>query len=153
MPLQPGEKAPDFNLPAHTGQNVSLSNYKGRRVIVAFHPATFTGGCQIQVKGFKENYEEFKKLGAEILEISTDSVHSQKVWAEQLGGMPYPLLADNWPHGATGKAYGVLNEERGTDRRSVFLVDSNGVVRWSKVYEPGTLPDSNEILPEIKKIS
>jgi alkyl hydroperoxide reductase subunit AhpC len=79
-------------------------------------------------------------------------VHAQKVWAEQLGGIPFPLLSDFWPHGATGKSYGIFNEERGTDRRSVFLVDAQGVVRWSKAYEPGTLPQSAEILEQLKGI-
>ncbi len=80
-------------------------------------------------------------------------MHAQKVWAEQLGTVPFPLCSDFWPHGATGKAYGIFNEERGTDRRSVFVLDSAGVVRWSKQYEPGTLPQSAELLEELKKLS
>ncbi len=79
-------------------------------------------------------------------------MHSQKVWAEQLGGIPFPLLSDFWPHGAVGKAYGVFNEERGTDRRSAFVVDSGGVMRWSKTYEPGTLPQSAELIEQLKKV-
>ena len=91
-------------------------------------------------------------MNAEVLEISADSVHAQKVWAEQLGGIPFPMLSDFWPHGATGRAYGVFNEERGTDRRSVFLVDATGIVRWSKLYEPGTIPQSAELLEQLKGI-
>jgi peroxiredoxin len=88
----------------------------------------------------------------EILQISADPVPSLKAWAEQLGGLPFPLLSDYWPHGAVGKAYGVFNDERGMDKRSAFVLDAQGVVRWSKVYEPGTIPESKELLAELEKI-
>jgi alkyl hydroperoxide reductase subunit AhpC len=79
-------------------------------------------------------------------------VPSLKAWAEQLGGIPFPLLSDYWPHGAVGKAYGVFNDERGMDKRSAFIVDDKGVVRWSKVYEPGTIPESKELLEQLRKL-
>jgi peroxiredoxin len=88
----------------------------------------------------------------EILQISADPVPSLKAWAEQLGGLPFPLLSDYWPHGAVGKSYGVFNDERGMDKRSAFVVDAQGIVRWSKVYEPGTIPESKELLAELQKI-
>ena len=75
-----------------------------------------------------------------------------KAWADQLGGIPFPLLSDYWPHGAIGKAYGVFNDERGIDKRSAFVLDAQGVIRWSKVYEPGTVPESKELLEELRKI-
>jgi mycoredoxin-dependent peroxiredoxin len=79
-------------------------------------------------------------------------VPSLKAWADSLGGIPFPLLSDYWPHGAIGKAYGVFNDERGMDKRSAFLVDGQGVIRWAKVYEPGTIPESKDLLAELKKI-
>jgi alkyl hydroperoxide reductase subunit AhpC len=79
-------------------------------------------------------------------------VPSLKAWAEQLGGLPFPLLSDYWPHGGVGKAYGVFNEERGMDKRAAFVVDGTGIVRWMKVYEPGTVPDSKELLAELAKV-
>ena len=88
----------------------------------------------------------------EILQISADTVPSLKVWVEQLGGMPFPLLSDYWPHGAIGKAYGVFNEERGMDARSAFLVDAQGVIRHSQVYAPGTIPESKDLLERLKGI-
>ncbi len=98
------------------------------------------------------NYEEFKKLDVEILQISADPIPSLKAWAEQLGGLPFPLLSDYWPHGAIGKAYGVFNEDRGMDKRSAFLVDAQGVIRYSKVYEPGTIPESKDLLERLRQI-
>ena len=77
---------------------------------------------------------------------------SLKAWAEQLGGIPFPLLSDYWPHGAIGKAYGVFNDERGMDKRSAFLVDEQGVVRFAKVYEPGTIPESKDLLEQLRKL-
>jgi peroxiredoxin len=88
----------------------------------------------------------------EILQISADTVPSLKVWAEQLGGLPFPLLSDYWPHGAIGKAYGVFNDERGMDKRSAFVLDGQGIVRYAKVYEPGTIPESKELLEQLRQL-
>ena len=72
--------------------------------------------------------------------------------AEQLGGLPFPLLSDYWPHGAIGKAYGVFNDERGMDKRSAFLIDEKGIIRFAKVYEPGTIPESKDLLEQLRKM-
>jgi peroxiredoxin len=91
-------------------------------------------------------------LNVEVLQISADTVPSLKAWAEQLGGIPFPLLSDYWPHGAIGKAYGVFNDERGMDKRSAFVLDAEGVIRYAKVYEPGTIPESKELLEQVRKL-
>ena len=77
---------------------------------------------------------------------------SLKAWAESLGGIPFPLLSDYWPHGTVGKAWGVFNEERGLDMRSAFVVDKDGKIAWAKTYAPGTIPESPELLAELKKL-
>lgn len=77
---------------------------------------------------------------------------SLKAWAEKLGGIPFPLLSDYWPHGAVGKAYGVFNEERGADKRAAYVIDANGVVRYAKLYEPGTIPESRELLEQLRRL-
>ena len=69
-----------------------------------------------------------------------------------MGGVPFPLLSDFWPHGAVGKAYGVFNEERGMDKRAAFVLDAKGIVRYVKLYEPGTIPESKELLEQLGKI-
>ncbi len=91
-------------------------------------------------------------MNVEILQISADTVPSLKAWAEQLGGLPFPLLSDYWPHAAVGKAYGVLNEEKGFDKRAAYVLDDKGVVRFAKVYDPGTIPESKDLLAELKKL-
>jgi len=91
-------------------------------------------------------------MNVEILQISADTIPSLKAWAEQLGGLPFPLLSDYWPHAAVGKAYDVLNEERGFDKRAAYVLDEKGVIRFAKVYDPGTIPESKDLLAELKKI-
>jgi mycoredoxin-dependent peroxiredoxin len=91
-------------------------------------------------------------LNAEILNISADPAPSLKAWAEKLGGIPFPLLSDYWPHGAAGKAYGVFNEDRGMDKRAAFVLDTRGIVRFAKLYEPGTIPESKEMLAQLRQI-
>ncbi len=91
-------------------------------------------------------------MNVEILQISADTIPSLKAWAEQLGGLPFPLLSDYWPHAAVGTAYGVLNEEKGFDKRAAYVLDEQGVVRFAKVYEPGTIPESKELLAELGKL-
>ena len=73
-----------------------------------------------------------------------------KAWAEQLGGLPFPLLSDFWPHGAIGQAYGIFNDQRGMDARAAFIVDEQGVIRFAQSYAPGTIPESKDLLEALK---
>ncbi len=66
--------------------------------------------------------------------------------------MPFPLLSDYWPHGAVGEAYGIFNNERGMDKRAAYVIDAKGVVRYAKVYPQGTIPTSDELLAELRKL-
>ena len=91
-------------------------------------------------------------MNVEILSISADPAPSIKAWGEKLGGVPFPMLSDYWPHGAVGKAYGVFNDERGMDKRAAFVLDAKGVVRYAKLYEPGTIPESKEMLEQLRKL-
>ena len=75
-----------------------------------------------------------------------------KAWSESLGGIPFPLLSDYWPHGAVAKAYGVFNEEKGFGFRSAFIVDGKGVIQFAQVYAPGTIPESKDLLEALKKV-
>jgi len=84
--------------------------------------------------------------------LSIDPVPSLKGWADFLGGVPFPLLSDFWPHGTVGKAYGVFNEERGFDKRAAYVIDAQGVIRYAKVYPQGTIPTSEELLAELRKL-
>ena len=84
--------------------------------------------------------------------MSIDPLPSLKGWADFLGGVPFPLLSDFWPHGAVGKAFGIFNDERGIDKRAAYVIDAQGMIRYAKVYPQGTIPTSEELLAEIRKL-
>ncbi len=84
--------------------------------------------------------------------MSADPLPSLKAWAEHLGGVPFPLLSDYWPHGAVGQAFGIFNDERGMDKRAAYVIDAKGIVRYAKVYPQGTIPTSEELLAELRKL-
>lgn len=91
----------------------------------------------------------FEEKGAQVLGLSTDTVPSLRAWAQNLGGIGYPLLSDFYPHGHVLASYGLLNEEMGFARRAVVVIDKSGVVRHVQTYEPGALPVPEEVLAEV----
>jgi alkyl hydroperoxide reductase subunit AhpC len=93
----------------------------------------------------------FTGLNTQVLGISIDHVPALIAWAESLCGISYPLLADFWPHGEVAERYGVLREE-GYTERAIFLIDKEGALRWSKIYDQDEQPDNREVLAEIRKI-
>lgn len=88
-----------------------------------------------------------------MLGISCDTVHALKVWAEQLGGVKYPLLSDFWPHGAVARAYGIFNEQAGRPERTIIVIDAEGVVRYVDVHALREVPDEEEIAEELEKLA
>ena len=109
------------------------------------------------MRGFRANYEKFQAAGAEIIEISCDSLAVQKAWTASMNdddlpdGVPFPVASDFWPHGEVSRAYDVFNDERGNSRRSVFIIDAEGIIRWSNIYTD-SIPASGEILHEIEQL-
>lgn len=96
--------------------------------------------------------ERFAGGKAQVLGLSCDAVYSLKAWVEQLGGLPYPLLSDFWPHGAVSRAYGVFNEEIGRAERSIIVVDPEGICRYIDVHTLREVPDEEEIAEELTKL-
>lgn len=109
------------------------------------------------MRGFRANYESFQDLNTDVIEISCDSLAVQKAWVESMDdegkydGVPFPVASDFWPHGEVTRAYDVFNEERGNSRRSVFIIDAEGVIRWSNVFTD-SIPASGELLHEIERL-
>ena len=91
-------------------------------------------------------------MNSQVLAISCDPIASKQAWGKSLGGISYPLVSDFWPHGAVAAEYGVFNSKLGRSDRAIFVVDKQGIVRWIKHYEPGVLPDNQELLAELAKI-
>lgn len=141
-----GSKAPDFTLMAQGGEKVRLSDLRGKKVVLGFHPLAFTRICTRQMVDLELARDRMEAAGATALGLSVDPVPAKKAWAQSIGVSKTPLLADFWPHGAVARAYGVWNEEQGASTRATFIVDEEGIVAWRKDYPPGTVPDIEEIL-------
>lgn len=123
-----GQPAPDFTLKDQNGNDVSLSDFRGKKAVaLVFYPFTFTGVCEGELCQLRDDYSQFEQAGVQVLAVSCDSRHAQRVWAEQQG-YNFPVLSDFWPHGAVARAYGVFNEELGCAIRATFVIDKNGVV-------------------------
>jgi peroxiredoxin (alkyl hydroperoxide reductase subunit C) len=128
MPAEIGQPAPEFTLKDQGGNDVSLSDFRGQKsVAIVFYPFTFTGVCEGELCNLRDDYGQFEAAGVQVLAISCDSRHAQRVWAEK-NAYTFPVLSDFWPHGAVAKAYGVFNEELGCAIRATFLVDRDGVI-------------------------
>ncbi len=155
--IQVGQKAPEFSLPSNLeeggkpGRKISLADYKGKNVVLAFYPLDFSPVCSSEAQCFVSDLTQFSGIGADVLGISVDSVWTHKAFAEKLG-IKYPLLADFNPKGEVGKKYGVYLEDKGIQSRTTIVVDKTGTVRWVKAVEIPTVPDTKEMIAELRKL-
>jgi peroxiredoxin len=146
-PIAVGTPAPDFTLPSTAGEQVSLSALRGKRVLLAFFPAAFTGTCTAEMCEFTSDFAEYTSRNAVVLPISVDQVPSLKVFAEQ-EKVTVPLLSDS--RREVSRAYGVLDEEKFWSRRAYVLIDENGVVRWSYVEPQASHKrDTSELIRQL----
>jgi peroxiredoxin len=142
--VEVGAKAPDFSLPDQDGNEVSLSDFAGRKLVIVFYPGDFTSVCSDQLSVYQEVLGEIESKGAALLGISVDSSDSHRVFREQLN-LEMPLLADFHPKGDVARAYGVYSEKYGKSARALFLVDEDGVIRWAYESHPLKVPGANLI--------
>jgi mycoredoxin-dependent peroxiredoxin len=137
MPIDEGTEAPDFTLRDQNNQEVTLSDFRGRKhVLLVFYPLAFTGTCQGELAEIQHNLPHYANDNVQILTISVDSVYTHKVWADR-ENWTFPLLADFWPHGAVAEKYGILDQSRGTADRGTFLIDPEGTIRYAQHQPPG----------------
>ncbi|MFJ7147911.1 peroxiredoxin [Streptomyces sp. NPDC100445] len=142
MAIQVGDKALDFELKDNHGRTVRLSEFHGEKnVVLLFYPFAFTGVCTGELCELRDNLPQFSDRDTQLLAVSNDSIHTLRVFAEQ-EGFEYPLLSDFWPHGEVSRAYGVLDEEKGCAVRGTFIIDKEGIVRWTVV---NGLPDARDL--------
>ena len=148
-----GTPAPDFTLRDQFGQDVTLSSFRGdKSVALVFYPWAFSNVCTSEMNGIRDRLDEFLTFDTEILAISTDPTYSLRVFADN-DGLNFPLLSDFWPHGAVASAYGVFDVERGVARRSSFVVDRDGIVRWSVHNENPHARDLDEHLAHLHHLA
>ncbi|WP_225821089.1 peroxiredoxin [Streptomyces naphthomycinicus] len=149
MAIQVGDKAPDFELKDNHGRSVKLSDFHGEKnVVLLFYPFAFTGVCTGELCELRDNLPKFSDRDTQLLAVSNDSIHTLRVFAEQ-EGLEYPLLSDFWPHGNVSRAYGVFDEDKGCAVRGTFVIDKEGVVRWTVV---NGLPDARDLDEYVKAL-
>ena len=129
--LRIGGPAPDFTLRDQFGQDVTLSSFRGSKAVaVFFYPYAFSGVCTGEMAGIRDRLAEFLTFDTEVLAISCDPMFALRAFADT-DGLNFPLLSDFWPHGEVSKAYEVFDESTGAPHRSSYVVDKEGLVRWS----------------------
>jgi len=151
--IEAGTRAPDFTLEDQDQNEVSLSDFAGTKLVIAFYPADFSSVCTAQLSIYQEVIEEIEERGAKLIGISVDSVFSHKALQEELG-LSIPLLSDFHPKGEVARAYGALIEKRGHANRSLVLVDEDGTVAFSMAAPtPLEIPGANVIFDALEETS
>jgi len=143
--LTVGMLAPDFSLLSTPDQVVKLSEFRGRPIVLAFYPADWSPVCGDQMALYNEMLSEFQEFGAELLGISVDGAWCHAAFSQNRK-LHFPLLADFEPKGAVAKLYGVYRQDEGTSERALFVIDADGVIRWSYVSPVGVNPGAAGIL-------
>lgn len=149
--LPAGTAAPDFSLCSTPDQVVELCEFRGRPVVLVFYPADWSPVCGDQVSLYNEMLSEFQNLGAQLLGISVDGVWCHSAFSQNRR-LHFPLLADFEPKGAVARLYGVYRESDGTSERALFVIDGDGVIRWSYVSPLGVNPGAEGILSALEEL-
>lgn len=149
--LKKGDKAPEFCLKTTPDQSVSLSDFRGRPVILAFYPADWSPVCGDQMTLYNEILSEFQEYNAELLGISVDGVWCHGAFARDRK-LHFPLLSDFEPKGAMARTYGVYRDADGVTERALFVIDGDGVIQWSYISPIGVNPGANGILTALEEL-
>jgi len=151
MALTAGSKAPDFKLQDTPDQAVSLSDFRGKPLILAFYPADWSPVCGDQMALYNEVLAEFRKFCADIVGISVDGVWCHLAFSKDRR-LHFPLLADFEPKGEIARKYGVYSDVSGTCERALFVIDGDGVISWSYVSPVAVNPGADGILDALESL-
>lgn len=144
--IEVGTEAPNFTVMDHRDHYIRLSNYRGKKVLLSWHPVAWTPVCTDQMRALETNWQTFQNLNTVPLGFSVDAPPSKKAWAAVLNINNISLPSDFWLHGQVAQDYGLFRENDGFSERANIIVDENGKIMWVKVYPMQTLPDINEVL-------
>jgi peroxiredoxin len=147
--IKTGQTAPDFALKDQHGIEFWLSELRGRKVLLSFHPLAFTKVCTRQMQSLEKNFATFDRLNAVPVGISVDTVPSKHAWAREIKVKQLRMLSDFWPHGKLAQKLGIFRRKQGFSERANIIVDEFGKVVWVKVYPIKELPDIKEVLKAI----
>jgi peroxiredoxin len=149
--LKAGKPAPDFTLASRPDQKVSLSDFRGRPVILAFYPADWSPVCGDQMALYNEVLPEFQRFNAELFGVSVDGVWCHRAYGESRN-LHFPLLADFEPKGEVAKKYGVYRDGDGTTERALFVIDGEGRIAWSYLSPIDVNPGADGILNALENL-
>jgi peroxiredoxin len=152
MILQKGSKSPDFELYSSPDKKLSLAQFKGKRVILAFYPADWSPVCSDQMALYNEVLPFFEKYNAQLIGISVDSKWCHMAFAKNRN-LRFPLLADFEPKGAVSELYGAYNEVDGESKRALFVIDEEGIIQWSYLSPDEINPGADGILDALEELS
>jgi peroxiredoxin len=151
-PLYAGTPAPDFALKSTPDQTVSLGEFRNRSVVLIFYPADFSPVCGDEMALFNEILPEFDNFNAQLLGISEDNVWSHLAFS-RARNLRFPLLSDFHPKGLVARQYGVYREEDGTAERALFVIDGEGIIRWSYVSPVGVNPGAHGVFAALESLN
>jgi len=151
VPLPAGTEAPDFELQCTPDQRVALSELRGQPVILAFYPGDWSPVCSDQLALYQELLAEFQRFDAALLGISVDGIWSHLAFARDRN-LHFPLLSDFEPKGEVSRAYRAYRAQDGTSERALFVIDSDGIVRWSYLSPVGVNPGADGILRALERL-
>ena len=152
LKVKVGQQAPDFLLPSLAGKKVTLSEYRGKKIVVlSFVPAAWTPVCSDQWPGYNIVKDLFDKSDAVLLGITVDNIPTLYAWTNQMGQLWFPVLSDFYPHGKVAEAYGVLRTD-GTSERALFVIDKKGVIRYVDVHDINKRPSLEALIRELGKL-
>jgi len=149
--LKIGDKISDFTLKDQHNKELRLSDLKGKKVLLSFHPLAWTKVCAKQMQSLEENLKRFEDLNTIAFGVSVDTVPSKHAWAKELGIKNTRLLSDFWPHGNVAQKLGLFREQEGFSERANIIIDEEQKVVFLKIYEIPQLPDIEEIIDFLKK--
>ena len=147
----PGTEAPDFELRSTPDQKLSLSELGGRPVILVFYPEDWSPVCSDQLALYQELLSEFERFDAQLVGISVDGIWCHLAFARDRR-LHFPLLADFEPKGEVSRLYGVYRNDDGTSERALYVIDRDGVIRWSYVSPVGVNPGADGILRALEEL-
>jgi peroxiredoxin (alkyl hydroperoxide reductase subunit C) len=148
-----GDMAPDFTLPSVSGEQITLSQFRGKKnVVISFVPAAWTPVCSDQWPGYNIANDLFDQNDAILLGITVDNIPTLYAWTRQMGRLWFPVLSDFWPHGTVAEKYGVLRSD-GVSERALFVIDKKGVIRAIKVSDINVRPDLEYCAIELEKLN
>jgi peroxiredoxin len=152
LKVKVGQPAPDFTLPAISGEKVSLSQFRGKKnVVLSFVPAAWTPVCSDQWPGYNIAKDIFNQNDAILLGITVDNIPTLFAWTNQMGQLWFPVVSDFWPHGGVAKKYGVLRSN-GVSERALFVIDKKGVIRYIDVHDINKRPPLEDLAAALEKL-